>query len=257
MKEGRRGIHANNMLWGAFLILAAVFLIVSKLGNFEGVGLFSILFTVFWVSILVEGVMRRSFGRILFALAFLCIIYDKQLGIEAITPWTVLIAAWLGTMGLNMMFRKRKHHCEINWKKKDDTIIDVEVNGDFQEEGYYQKRSQVDSLNGNKVFFSTSFGSAVKYVDSNNFEYASLECSFASMKVYFDKVMIQNGSATVELDVSFGSVELYFPKEWSVVNHMDTAFGGIDEKNQNASTGSPVIMLTGDVSFGNVTIIYV
>lgn len=257
MKNEKKGIRTKNIFWGAFLIFAAVFLIVNQMGIFEGVGLFSALFTVFWVAVLVEGVIRRSFGKILFSIAFICIIFDEPLGIEAITPWTVLAAALLGTIGLNMLFKRKKHYYyEKNWDKHyDDKIIDVEVGDDSDR--YDEKKRQENGLDGNKIFFRTSFGSAVKYVNSDNFEYASLECSFGAMKVYFDNALIQNGSATIDLDVSFGGVELYIPKHWAVVNQTDTSFGGIDEKNRCESNGSPVLTLTGDISFAGVTIIYI
>jgi hypothetical protein len=47
----------------------------------------------------VKSLLRINFAGILFSIAFICIIYDKQLGITAATPWTVLIAALLGSIG--------------------------------------------------------------------------------------------------------------------------------------------------------------
>lgn len=236
----------EKIFWGVFLILAAVFIIVSQLGFLEGVGIFSTLFAVFWVAVLIKGIIKLRFGEILFPLAFLCIIFDEQLKITAITPWTVLGAALLGTIGLNLIFRRKNHwHIHHNGKY---------VNINHGEEGFERV---VNDTDGTAVTFSTSFGSAVKYVNSENFEYASLECSFGAIKVYFDNAVIPSGNATIDLDVSFGAAELYFPKQWTVVNHADTSFGGIEEKNRNNSTGSPVVTLTGDASFSGVTIIYV
>lgn len=140
MKNGKRSIKTSSIFWGLLLILAAVFLIASQFGFFQQVDTFGIIFAIFWVAILIEGLIRGSFG---------------------------------------------------------------------------------------------------------------------AMKVFFDNAMIQNGNATIELEVSFGGVELYFPKHWSVVNQTDTVFGGLDEKNHSSSAGSPVVTLTGDINFAGVTIIYV
>ena len=253
MKNEKRGIKTGNIFWGLFLVLAAVFLVVSQLGLLKDIGVFSILFAVFWVAILIEGLIRGSFGKILFSLAFLFIIFDEPLGIEAVNSWTVLAAALLGTIGLNLIFKRKKHYYyEAEWKHHgEEKIVDGEA------DTYDEAKRQANGLEGNKIFFRTSFGSAVKYVNSDNFEFASLECSFGAMKVFFDNAQIQNGNATIELDVSFSGVELYFPKHWHIVNQTDTTFGGLDEKNHNSSTGSPVVTLTGDVNFGGVTIIYV
>ena len=102
----------ERVFWGVLLILAGIFLIISKLGYFPNVNVFSLLLTVFLVVIIVKSLPRFNFAGILFPIAFICIIYDKQLGITAITPWTVLIAALLGSIGLSMIFHKH-----IKWSQ--------------------------------------------------------------------------------------------------------------------------------------------
>ena len=259
MKTTSKSKKAGKIFWGVFLLLAAVFLVVSQLGYLQGVGVVSILFAIFWVAILIEGIARGSFGKILFSIAFLCIVFDEPLGITAITPWTVLAAALLGTIGLNMIFKRRKHyhyeyHYQNDWKEQyANNVIDVDATEEDQESGSSGK----DVQNGGRIYFHTNFGSSVKYVNSDNFEFANLECSFGAMKGYFDNAIVQNGNAIIHLDVSFGGVELYLPKHWAVVNNTDNAFGGIDEKNHNQPSGNTVVTLTGDVNFAGVTILYV
>lgn len=107
------------------------------------------------------------------------------------------------------------------------------------------------------MFFKNSFGASTKYINSDEFEFAQLECAFGGLKVYFDNAVIQKGNATVQLDVSFAGVELYIPKTWNVINQIDVTFGGVDEKNKNQSAGVPTLTLMGDVSFSGVTIIYI
>lgn len=74
----------------------------------------------------------------MFSLAFLGILYDKPLGIESLTPFPILAAALLGTIGGNMIFGSRfgrnhhNHHQEGNeWSEKRD-VIDVEDDGQIQ-----------------------------------------------------------------------------------------------------------------------------
>lgn len=254
MKEVTYGKKTGKVFWGVFLILAAAFLVVSQLGFLEGVGIVSILFTIFWAAVLVEGIFSRSFGKILFPIACICIIYDRQLGIEAITPVTVLVAALFGTIGLNMIFRRKKYYYyKSAWKEEfpeKETIIDIEG---LDEEGAEEE----ECANGSKIYFNARFGSAVKYVNSDCFEYASLECGFGGIKVFFDNAKIPGGKAVIDLDVSFGGVELYIPKEWNVVDHTDTHFGGVEEKNRCRTAGTPVVTLTGDINFSGVTIVYI
>ena len=79
----------KNYFWGVFLILAGAYLVVSQLGYLPAVGVFSLLFTVVCIAVIVASIPHVHFGGILFPLAFIAIIYDKPLGITAITPWTV------------------------------------------------------------------------------------------------------------------------------------------------------------------------
>ena len=92
---------------GLLLIIGAVFIMVDRMGFFWDIGLFKIIVTVILVGILVDNVAERSFGGILFSIAFLGILYDEPLGIEHLTPWPILGAALLGTIGLNMIFKKK------------------------------------------------------------------------------------------------------------------------------------------------------
>ena len=102
----------DNVFWGIFFILAAVLLILSQFDFFAGFSLFRILFTILLICWFVHGLSHRDFGGMLFSIAFLCIMFDEFLGIENLTPWPVLGAAALGSIGLNMIFKKddNDHH---------------------------------------------------------------------------------------------------------------------------------------------------
>lgn len=73
----------KNYFWGVFLILAGAYLVVSQLGYLPAVGVFSLLFTVVCIAVIVASIPHVHFGGILFPLAFIAIIYDKPLGITA------------------------------------------------------------------------------------------------------------------------------------------------------------------------------
>lgn len=102
MKKGK------NIFWGLLFILGAVFIVVNRLGYFQDISVLTVIFTIIVAGVLIDSIAHRSFGGILFSLAFLCILYDKPLGMEALTPWPVLAAALCGTIGLNMIFKEKK-----------------------------------------------------------------------------------------------------------------------------------------------------
>ncbi len=231
---------ANKIFWGVFFVLAAVFVVVSKLGFMEEIGVFSILCAVFLVAIIVKSTIKLHFSGIFFPLAFLAIIFDEQLAIEQLTPWTVLLAALLLTIGCSTLFGKRR------WRRYIHRGNNYDVKGD-----------EVWNNDGSVVHCEKSFGDSINYVNADNFERADVEISFGAMKLYFDNAVIQKERAYIDVDVNFGSLELYIPKEWKVEINCDSSFGSVNEKNASRSTGTPEVIISGDVSFGSLAIIYV
>lgn len=225
----------ERIFWGLFFIVGAVFMIVSRLGMLGDIGVFSLLLTIFFAACLIKSAVHRNITGILFSAAFLCIIYAAPLGIEAVTPWPVLGAALLGSIGCEFLFHPKKSYYHQ----------------------YIDDRESAETIEEAQMEFNASFSGSIKYVNSEDFQSANLHCSFGSLKVYFDNAVIQKEKAVINLDVSFSSAELYIPKEWTVVNQVNCAFAGLNEKNRNNSTGAPVVKLTGKVSFGGVEIIYV
>lgn len=100
----------TSTIWGIILIGVAVILVLSQLGLLGNikVGLWTLLLTALFVITLIQGIFHISFSGILFSIAFLYIIYDDYLGITALTPWTVLVVALLGSIGLSMIFPPKK-----------------------------------------------------------------------------------------------------------------------------------------------------
>ncbi len=230
----------DNLFWGLFLIAAAVLILVAKLGAFPDMSIMKIFWTLVFVVALVNSLINLAFPGVFFSLAFLGIIYDNELGITAITPWTILFVALLLSIGVSLIYtpKKKKKKAEHREIEGSDFVV-------FDEE------------DGNQFDFSSSFVGSIKYVNSDNFESANIDAKFAGMKVYFDNAIIRNGHATVNLNVSFAGVELYVPKNWRIDNQMSASFGGVEEKNRNNGADGPILTLRGNVSLGGVTILYV
>ena len=229
----------DRIFWGLVFILGGVFLIISKLGYFPDVNLFSLLLTIFLVVIIVKSFIRINFVGILFPIAFICIIYDKQLGITNITPWTVLIAALLGSIGLSMIFHK-----PTKW-----------VDKKYDYEDY--KFERIDLEDESHVRYKNSFGASIKYINTDNFEQADFNCSFGALKVYFDNATMENSNAIVRIDASFSGIELYVPKTWNIDDKTNVFLGGISEKNKNDKITTNTLTLVGDINFSGVEIIYI
>ncbi len=226
---------------GLIFILGAIFMIVSKLGYFPDINAFSLILTVLLVIIIIKSIIRLNFTGILFPIAFICIIYDKELGITSITPWTVLMAALLANIGISMVFHKKNKWLYTNY---------VHSHEDY-------KFEKIDVEDQSHVIFNNSFGASIKYINTDNFEQAEFNCSFGAMKVYFDNANMRNNNAVVKINASFSGIELYIPKTWSVYDKTNVALGAVSEKNKNDKTTTHTLTLVGDVSLAGVEIIYI
>ncbi|MGN1206403.1 MAG: LiaF transmembrane domain-containing protein [Eubacterium sp.] len=234
----------DNIFWGVLLLLGAVYILAHSLGYTPDISLVRIVIGVICVMSFIKSALRMEFFGMLFSLAVLLIVFDHVLGIEALTPWPVLGAAILGSIGLDMIFgsrarayRNRKAHRNINMKN--EGAVDVDT-------------SQVE---GDSVVISGLFNGTKKNINSNAFKKAFIDCKFCGMEVNMDNAIIQSGSAVVDLSVHFSGVEIYIPSNWHVVNNTDCSFGSVEEHHVNGvAEDGPTLVLQGNVRFSGVEI---
>ena len=79
---------------------------LNELGVMRNINLGHIVFTALWGAWLIKGLIQRKSFVVFMSLAFLAIVWDKELGIEAITPWPIIGAAILLTIGFSFIFEK-------------------------------------------------------------------------------------------------------------------------------------------------------
>lgn len=230
MQKGR------NIFWGVLLILAAVAFIAGKLGFFEGIGVWTIVFSIALVGIFINGIVNRSFWEMLLAIAFLIIVNDELLHLEAITPWPVLGAALLMAAGLSLLFPGFQK--KSGWSMEDDDWEQMTVDEERRE--------------GAEIYLKTTFGSTVKYL-TGEVESVNADCTFGSEEIYFSDAILPNAVATARVNVSFGKVVLHVPENWSVVDNTSRAFAGGSETGGNGAAVN-TLYVDGKVSFGTLVI---
>lgn len=229
----------RNIFWGSMLIIAALLIILSQFGFFVGTSIFEIVLTVFMISIIIVSIRKINFWGILFPLAIILIIYAEELNISEFTPWPALLTAFLISLGLSLLFNR-----------KGSIVININGRDSFSS-------SVINEEDGKVVNCSTTFGECIKYVNSENFERANIKCSFGDVKVYFDNAKIPSGKAYIYMDVSFGDVDLFIPRSWKLVNETHAFFGDLDIGHNDISPDAPVVVLHGNVNFGDAKIIFV
>jgi predicted membrane protein len=237
----------RNIFWGLLFVLLAVYLVASKLMEIPHISLFTIALTVFFVYGLIEGIRHGSFFEAIMSLAFLGCLYDKELGITAITPWTLLIAALLLSIGLEKIFKsvfKKKY-------KYEEYVKDVHVYTDkeharVKEESFVQGNYSIDN----------AFGTSTKYFNNEEIYSVMVDNAFGAINLYFQKAILPNGICEVRVDNAFGAVNLYIPSDWVVRSTPSTALGAVTNQHINPDDpDAPVIEIKASSSFGNIRIL--
>ncbi len=227
----------KSIFWGFILILIAVYVIVSGLGLLPGVSFFSIIFTIVFVALIIDGFANRNIYEILLPLAGILCIYDKQLGITAITPGPVLVAALLCSIGLHLIFKDAL-------KKRKNKPVYLNGQIDHSEDGSY-------------IQVRNTFNELSKYVNTNYFSKADISNSFGQCNVYFNNAGMSNGKAEVNISNSFGEINVYFPRSWRVEVKQKNAFGGVKVHGTgNNDMDAPFVTVDADCSFGEINIFY-
>lgn len=231
----------GNVFWGIVMLLLAVLVIVNELGMAQGIGMWTVIFTVVFGASLFQGIVRFETTQILFSVAFLCIVWDDVLHLQAITPWPVLLAATFGSIGCSMIFggSKKRHYANKFYGKHD------------------MGKETIEQDYGEEVNCSVSFGSIAKYIQSENLKSVNISASFGGAAIYFDHATVPSGEVVVDIDTSFSGIELFLPKDWFVTNNVQSTFGGVDIENKNTGVNAVNVVLIGSCSFAGVTVTYI
>lgn len=232
-------MRERNIFWGILFVLGAIGLVIGKMGFLSNVNPFSLGFSVILGVIIIDSLFRLNYAGILFPIAFLCIIYDKQLGITSLTPWTVLIAALFGSIGLSMIFPKKNKF----FQKKSYFSFEEGENIKIEDEG--------------NIKISAAFSGGTKYINTDKFISADISCKYSGLEVYFDNAVMAEDKAVLRLDVAFSGLELYIPRSWNVENRTNVFLGGIENKKYGDKVYTNTLILTGDVKLSGVEIHYI
>lgn len=239
MTSNNRG---RNTIGGIIFLVLAAMALFGGFSIFDDLPLWRMALTVILLFWLGDGLRRRDWGSILFPIAIVAVIWINYFDFK-VSAWSLIMAALFGTIGLGFIFgnsRKSMYEGAIEYNSEDG--VDGPVGS---------------ATTDNAFTFSTSFASSVKYIKSDDFKHARINASFGESKIYFNDAIIQSGEATVDVDVKFGQIELYVPRDWFVTNNARVMFGDITEKNRSMTSGTPKINIIGNVAFGSVIVFYI
>ncbi len=236
-------MKSSKNIMGIFFILAAVYIILGKIGILPYFSIARIMVTVLLVWMLADGIKRRNYYKILFSLALLSIVYEKVLRITALTPWTVLYAALFGSIGLTMIFQgKRRDRADER----------------FRYQNMQGQETEGKTYTGGEIHIGNCFSTASRYINSDEFRMARIENTFGTLSVFFDNAFVPDGVANLRVENAFGLLNLYIPKDWEVQSYdIDRAFGSVNEYGMRTGTSGILLTIHGESNFGTIRIYYV
>ena len=229
----------TKIFWGLLFIAQAILIVLASYQGFSE--LFPLIFVILVTPVIIASLIHLNFTGIFIPVAFLGIVFSKQLGIENLTPWPILIAAVLLSIGFSVLFRKRS-----KWSDRLQGQLHLEENRSFEE------------IEDDEMTCTVKFGSATKYIISENFKEAYLNCSVGAIKAYFDNAKLSPDGAHLHINASISGIALYIPKHWKVANNVSTFMSGVEEKSRNIpDPDSPVLNITGNISLSGIVIFYI
>jgi len=190
------------------------------------------------VTLIILSLKRINFWGIFFPIGVILIVYADQINVPGLRPWPVFLSAFFLSLGLSLVFNKGSHYIHFGSSADYSTAY-------------------VNEQDGGLVNCSTVFGDCIKYINTDNFKEANIRAVFGDVKLYFDNAHIESGRADIFLDVVFGDVELFIPRDWKIINESSTVFGDFTIRNNNIISESPIVYIKGNIIFGDVKVIYV
>jgi hypothetical protein len=231
----------RNWFWGFFFLLLAVFVIASQTGVFGQINAISILETVFFATLVVHSLIKRNFFGIFIPLSFLYMIYSKPLAFVYISPWLLVLSAVLTSIGFSLLFRKRPKNVAFSHSRK-------------------KHFSQInENLDDNNPYIKVSLSSSSTYLHSDCLKGGHFVSHLGELDVYFDQVQLSPDGVEIFLECNLGSIKLYIPRSWYVVDNTHSILGDVNNNTQHTkpSENAPHITITGNVTLGSVKIEYI
>ncbi len=183
----------GKIILGLFFVIVAIYVIISRYICFPHINIFKLLITVFFVLMLLEGLRHVDFFEILFSIACICILYSRHLGITAITPFPILIAALFGSIGLTMIFGKKKR--SYMWNDS----INTNSTGTASEQ-----------CNDEHIFYKNSFGETQLYIPKEWKIQKNLQRTFGSVNENGMASGTDNVTLYINGETTFGEIRIFY-----------------------------------------------
>ena len=120
---------------------------------------------------------------------------------------------------------------------------------------FKEEQQQCESVDG-FLHSENVWGAARHVVLDELFKGAIVRTSFGGTVIDLRHTHIALGETYIDLDCSWGGVEIYVPSDWKVVFKCNTFFGGCDDKRWHNGdiNHESILVVRGTLSFGGLEI---
>ena len=221
-------------LVGILLILLAALVIVQDYFIQWEISFWMLAWVVLLAILSLSSFLKRHFA-LGFAYGIVALFsLNGQFHFLPVSNSVVILSSILAVIGLNILF---------NSSSKTKNRFGLGSTGSDANNG------------GNDI--DVSFSTVTKYLNDQHFTYGSADVSLGQASVYFDNCHIEGSSAQFDVDVSLGSLSLYVPSDWRVHINVDNSLSAIQHQENPSNLTSKDFYIKGEVSLGNLEIIYI
>jgi predicted membrane protein len=114
----------------------------------------------------------------------------------------------------------------------------------------------LDDVDENSLIRKCIFDGIDEEIDVSGKESLSLICHFGGMNLSLSEAENVGDKLIVDLDVSFGGIDLTLPKTWEVINETSCIVGGTDIEDCELPDDCSTLILTGKILIGGMDINY-
>ncbi|MDB6185037.1 hypothetical protein PNO29_09435 [Streptococcus vestibularis] len=221
-------------LVGILLILLAALVIVQDYFIQWEISIWMLAWVVLLAVLSLSSFLKSHFGwGFIYGIVALFSL-NGQFHFLPVSNSVVILSSILAVIGLNILF---------NSSSKTKNRFGLGSTGSDANNG------------GNDI--DVSFSTVTKYLNDQHFTHGSADVSLGQASVYFDNCHIEGSSAQFDVDVSLGSLSLYVPSDWRVHINVDNSLSAIQHQENPSNLTSKDFYIKGEVSLGNLEIIYV
>jgi len=238
--------------WGIFLLLIAGLILSNHFGGFVELGVWSLVIAALAAAILVDCVAKLQIASLPIPIAALYYVFQAPLDFPEIRFWTLALVALLVTIGLHVLLPRSLRNSHFSFTFNDGKRYRRDY-GDSEE---FTDAELNEGDDPNNPFIDMKFGHVSRYLHADSLETAELRCKCGSLEVYFDHVELSPDGAEVYVDCKLGSIEMYMPGHWRIIDNLSASLGNaeVDRQLRSSDPGAPTLTLKGNVSLGNVEV---